>query len=71
MDKKLIPFNTVVEYDNGVMSGEGIIVGLAISSLPIIGDGYIIKDLSCNVPNDTYQYDSFVVYNIHLKVKNS
>lgn len=66
MNDQLIPFNTVVNYDNGVLKGKGIVVGTSSTGLPVLGVGYIIKDISGNIPNSTFQYDTFVVHAVHL-----
>jgi len=65
----MIENNTLVEYDNGILKGDGVVIGLATTEMPIIGIGYIVQDVSGNVPNEVYQYSSFVVHTIHLKVK--
>jgi len=67
MDGDLIPYGTVISYDNGVIKGNGIIVGLSSKDIPIIGVGYIVKDLSGNIPSDVFKYDTFIVFSIHIK----
>lgn len=61
-----LEFNEKVTYDNGIFKGKGIVVGIATQDNPLIGCGYIIKDLSNNFPNETYKYDTFIVFEIHL-----
>jgi hypothetical protein len=55
-----------VEYDNGVMKGKGIIVGYCNVEQAVIGATAIIKDLSGNVPNKSYQYQCFACAEIHI-----
>jgi hypothetical protein len=70
---KLIEAGTIVEYKictgiNGYLEGEGVIVGLSHNDIPVLGQGYMVKDLSGNVPNSTYEYDTFSVSAVHLKL---
>lgn len=67
MNEHKIPFNTLVEYNNGVIQGQGRVVGMSTVEQPILGSGYIVKDVTGHLPNETYPYDTFVVFDIHLK----
>lgn len=68
-ENEKLPYNTVVDYDNGIINGRGVVVGIGISEQPVVGSGYIVKDISGNLPNDTFKYDTFLIYGIHLKIK--
>ncbi len=57
----------LVTFDNGVIKGEGIIKGLSNRDIPILGVGYIVEVTDGNIPNSTYEYDSMIVFNYHLK----
>lgn len=58
----------IIEYDNGIIRGKGIIQGIASNYVPVIGTGYIVKDLSGNIPNTVYTYDTFVVHQVHIRI---
>lgn len=60
--------NDKVEYDVNGMKGEAIICGIATNSLPVIGQSYILQDLSGNFPNDTYAYTHFAAFECWLKL---
>lgn len=57
----------LVTFDNGVIKGKGIIKGLSNRDIPILGVGYIVEVTDGNIPNSTYQYESMIVFNYHLK----
>lgn len=61
-----LKFNEKVTYDNGIFKGNGLVLGIATLDNPLMGCGYIIKDLSNNFPNKEYKYDTFIVYETHL-----
>lgn len=61
-----LKFNEKITYDSGLYKGVGIIVGIATQDNPLLGCGYIVKDLSNNFPNKTYQYDTFVCFEIQI-----
>jgi hypothetical protein len=63
-----IPANTKIKYDNGLFYGEGIIVGISTNFMPVIGRIYMVKDLSGNIPNEVYKYDTFSCLENQLKV---
>jgi hypothetical protein len=56
-----------VAYDNGVMAGNGRILGVAMKFMQTGASHWIVEDLSSNIPNETYAYNTFVVAECHLK----
>jgi hypothetical protein len=56
-----------VTYDNGVFSGEALVVGVATTPLPVIGHMYILLEMSGNIPNAEYPYNHFTCAECHLK----
>ena len=56
-----------VNYDNGVIKGEGTVQACVSTGEPFIGKTYVLKDLSGNIPNDTYPYDCFACCACHIK----
>jgi hypothetical protein len=56
-----------VEYDNGAMRGQGEVVGIATTPLAVIGASVIIRDLSKNIPNESYPFECFVCSECHLR----
>lgn len=55
-----------VEYDNGVISGKGKVVGYSGTPMPFIGASLIIEDMSGNIPNGTYPFSVFIVHEVHI-----
>lgn len=66
MSEKIFNSGEVVRYNNGEISGKAIVVGIANNHIPILGIGYILKDMSRNIPNETYKYDCFVCFSTFL-----
>ena len=60
-------YGQLIRYDNGVISGPGMVVGIAANDLPVVGVSWIVEDLSGQFPNDSYPYKSFVVMDCHLE----
>ncbi len=58
--------NQIVAYNNGVVQGVGAVVGVATTSMPIIGNMYIVKDMSKLFPNATYPFSCFPIAECHL-----
>lgn len=58
--------NDQILYDNGIMKGVGEVVGVALTEQPIIGKTWIVRDLSGNIPNETYEFDTFVLFDCHI-----
>ena len=53
-----------VKYNNGLFSGEGVIVGVATTEFPIMGRMYIIEDKNIHTVN--YPYDTFLCAECHI-----
>ena len=58
-----------IYYDNGVICGYGIVVGISTSPQPIIGTGYIIEPIG-NISTPTYPYSHFVCFEHQIKQLN-
>jgi hypothetical protein len=58
-----------VSFDNGVIQGKGIIVGVSHMPQAIIGAGYIIKPDDI-ISNPTYPYTHFVCFENHITPLN-
>lgn len=61
------PNGTKVKYDNGVIKGEGVVVGYSVIEQSVIGATAIVEDQSGNIPNASYPYTHFACAEIHLK----
>ena len=59
-------FGEIVRYDNGVMKGEGIVMGISTVPMATIGASVIIKDMSGNLPTNEYPYACFVCFENQL-----
>jgi hypothetical protein len=59
---------SLVAFDNGVVKGEGFIVGACDTGHPIIGITYMVDTVDCNVslPNDTYPFEILAISECHL-----
>ena len=57
----------LVSYATPQLSGRGLIVGIAHTPIFGSGAGYIIQDISKNLPNETYPYSHFCVAEGHLR----
>lgn len=51
-----------IKYESPAFCGVGVVRGIAITEKPFVGIGYIVEDLSNNVPNETYPFDCMVVF---------
>jgi len=61
------PNGTKVKYDNGVIKGEGVVVGYSVIDQIAIGATAIVEDTSGNIPNSVYPFTHFACAEIHLK----
>ena len=59
---------TIVEYINLPFEWRWEICGIALVEQAIIGSVFIIKDLSGNIPNDTYKFSTMAVPEVNLKL---
>jgi hypothetical protein len=61
-----------VHFDNGVVKGNGIIVGCAIIGHPLIGKTYIIQVHQCEpqIPNETYPFRTIPMTECHISPYN-
>ena len=59
----------VINYDNGVMHGIGRIRGIAQTGEACIGRTFIVEDLSGNIPNETYPFSYFAMFECHITTK--
>lgn len=59
--------NQRISYDNGVLKGEGLVLGCSTTDQAVLGKGMIIKDLSGNIPTEEYPFDTMAVFEVHLK----
>ncbi len=69
---KELPQNQKVEFNNGVIKGNGSICGIASESVAILGKGYIVKPKLDTFEFITegdfaeYNYSHLVIFEIHL-----
>ena len=58
-----------VTFDNGRVSGVGIIKGSSSSPIPVLGTGYIVEVIRSipELPNEVYPFDHIVVFENTLK----
>lgn len=58
----------LVEIDTGILKGCGKVLGVSTTSLPVIGDNYIVELLEDNLdlPNEEYPFSVISVPEIHL-----
>ena len=64
--------NELVNFDMGVLSGRGKVVGCSTTPQFLIGATYIVEVHECTppLPNDAYPFDTIVVPEIHLEHTN-
>jgi hypothetical protein len=61
--------NQPVYFDNGVIKGNGFVVGCALTEQAIVGATYIVKvNLceNCTLPSEEYPFDTITVAEAHL-----
>jgi hypothetical protein len=61
--------NESVTFDNGVISGHGVVLGVATSGHPIIGSIYMIEvyeSLKVILPNELYPYTVIPMAECHM-----
>ncbi len=46
---------------------EGEIVGCAVSDQPVLGKGWMVKVVSGQIPNETYMFDTALVFECYIK----
>ena len=56
----------LVLYDNGVIKGEGFVMGVATLPMATIGASIIVEDLSGNLPIPVYPFKFFVCFENQL-----
>jgi hypothetical protein len=58
-----------VWFDNGLIKGEGLVVGVATMENFIIGSTYMVEVLTCNVPfpKESYPFKTIPVIDLHLE----
>jgi hypothetical protein len=60
-----------VYYDNGVIHGEGLVMGVATLPMATIGASIIVEDLSGNLPIPVYPFKFFVCFENQLTKVNT
>jgi len=58
-----------VRYTDTDVPGEGVVVGVSTTGLPILGVGYIVKITDGSLPTENYPYDTRTVFELHLEEK--
>jgi hypothetical protein len=56
-----------VHYHDGNNKGVGEVVGHSHIEIPILGNGYILRDLSGNFPNETYEFECFQTFDAWIR----
>lgn len=51
--------------------GEGVIVGVATVDLPVIGGGWIVKTSDGQLPNETYPFDTCVIFDCWIDLNEN
>lgn len=65
--------NEPVIFDNGVIRGHGVVLGVATTEHAVIGSIYIVEVFESNVelPNETYPYTVIPMTECHMQsIKN-
>jgi hypothetical protein len=68
MNKYKYKQNDFVRFDDSINCGNGRIVGVSFTALPIMGNCYMVKVLSANFkfPNEEYPFDTISVWENNL-----
>lgn len=63
-----LPQGTIVDFNNGILKGFGIIVGIAMEGVTSIGRTYIINPLSFEHEIEL-EYDTFALSEVYLQIR--
>lgn len=61
-------YGTIVKYSTGNISGEAKVVGIA-GDYCVVGKQYILEDISGNLPNEVYKYNTFICFECMMSKK--
>lgn len=62
--------NERVRFDNGIISGHGVVIGVASIAQSIIGAAYIVEvfeSYDVILPNDEYPYTVIPMFECHIE----